>query len=35
MSQNQKFTLLVFTLVLIVGVVLVYMNVRGSIDSML
>lgn len=35
MSQNQKFTLLVFTLVLIVGVVLVYMNVRAGIDSML
>lgn len=35
MNQNQKFTLLVFALVLIVGVVLVYMSIAGGLDRML
>jgi hypothetical protein len=34
MNQNQKFALLVFTIVIFVAVVLVYMQVRGSIAAM-
>lgn len=35
MNQSQKFALLVFALVLLVGVVLVYLNIRSGLDSML
>ena len=35
MNQNQKFALLVFVLVLLVGVVLVYLQIQGGLNSML
>lgn len=35
MSQNQKFALLIFVLVLLVGVVLVYMQIKGGLSSMI
>lgn len=35
MSQNQKFALLVFALVLLVGVALVYIYITSGINSML
>lgn len=35
MDQNQKFTLLVFVLVLLVAVVGAYVLVTGNINSML
>lgn len=34
MSQNQKFALLVFTLVLIVGVALVWIYITSGINAM-
>lgn len=35
MNQNQKFTLLVFVLVLVVGVALVWLYITSGINSMI
>jgi hypothetical protein len=35
MSQNQKFALVVFVLVLLVGVVLVYMQINSGLSKMI
>lgn len=35
MNQNQKFVLLVFALVLLVGVVFVYLQIQGGLNSMI
>lgn len=35
MNQNQKFVLLVFALVLVVGVVLVCLNINSGLSGMI
>lgn len=35
MNQNQKFALLVFALILLVGVVFVYLQIQGGLNAMI
>jgi len=35
MNQNQKFALLVFALILLVGVVIVYLMINNSLSNMI